>query len=133
MRSGRSPPLQPATLPPVPVAGSVAPPRLSVLVVALAAVGAGCEYDVFGGAVKPTSGIARAAAAPAPTAAAPSVAALPGTPPPEHWHAVAHCETGGRWDNPGPTYVGGESKPVRSGSKCVWATKWWSAPLLRCV
>ena len=33
--------------------------RLSVLVVALAAVGAGCEYDVFGGAVKPTSGIAR--------------------------------------------------------------------------
>jgi hypothetical protein len=87
-------------------------------VVALAAVGAGCKYDVFARTAQPTSGLARAATAPAPTAAAPaaaSVAALPGTPPPEHWYAVAQCETGGRWDHPGPTYVGGLG---------MWAPNW---------
>jgi hypothetical protein len=32
---------------------------------------------------------------------------VPGTPPLEHWYALAQCETGGNWAAPGPTYVGG--------------------------
>jgi len=73
--------------------------RLAAVVVALAATGAGCK-SIFGSTPKP-------AVAPAAAAAASQAAPVPGTPPLEHWHALAQCETGSRWDAPGPTYVGG--------------------------
>jgi hypothetical protein len=81
--------------------------RLSVVVVALAAVGAGCKYDLLGRTPHTSDDVTRAAAAPAPTASTPAAVTPPGTPPVEHWYAVAQCETGGNWAHPGPTYVGG--------------------------
>jgi hypothetical protein len=85
--------------------------RLAAIVVGVVAVGAACQFpsnDLFdrgsAGGGSGSSGPAPVAAAPA---AAASVAPAPGTPPLEHWYAVAQCETGGNWASPGPTYVGG--------------------------
>jgi hypothetical protein len=93
--------------------------RLAALVAVIAVAGAGCKYSVFGPTTSQTAGLqtaanqaaaTQAAAAPASVAAAP-----PGTPPLEHWYALAHCETGSNWANPGPTFVGGLG---------MWAANW---------
>jgi hypothetical protein len=96
-------------------AHSASPPRrrlvhaakLGAVVAAIALAGAGCKYSIFGPTTQSTAEqLTAAAAAPAPAAPA-AVALPPGTPPLEHWYALAQCESGGNWSNPGPTYIGG--------------------------
>jgi len=76
--------------------------RLAAIVVGVIAVGAACQF--------PADGFLSGVAAPGgsgSSTAAPVAAPAPGTPPLEHWYALAQCETGGNWAAPGPTYVGG--------------------------
>lgn len=79
--------------------------RLAALVVGVVAVGAACQFPSNGFLNPGSAGGGPSAAPSAAVAAVP--APVPGTPPLEHWYALAQCETGGNWAAPGPTYVGG--------------------------
>ena len=76
--------------------------HLAAVVVAIAALGAACD---FAPVPSPGPGSTRAA----------SFSTPPGTPPLGHWLALAQCETGGNWAAPGPTFVGGLG---------MWAGNW---------
>jgi Transglycosylase-like domain len=79
--------------------------RLAAIVVGVVAVGAACQFpsNAFQNMGSPDSG----SGSPAPAQAVAVPAPAPGTPPVEHWYALAQCETGGNWGAPGPTFVGG--------------------------
>ncbi len=69
--------------------------RLAAIVVGVVAVGAACQFpsNAFQNVGSPDSG----SGSPAPAQAAAVVAPAPGTPPVEHWYALAQCETNGNW------------------------------------
>jgi len=81
--------------------------RLAAAVAGVAVVAAGCSYDAPFSILGRGSQAAAPPAASAASAASAPAATPPGTPPVEHWYALAQCETGGNWAAPGPTYVGG--------------------------